>query len=93
MRTVGYFDCALITKEMTEFFHEAGYTHVLVYACKPCGTVDIIILGGRLRPPKREQIMKFNELKIQGVCYSVSRSKFLFGKPFELWNNKRWDVD
>ncbi len=93
MRAVGYFDCALITKEMTDFFHGAGYTHVLVYACKPCGTVDIAILGGRLRPPTREQICRFNELKIQGVCYSVSRNKFLFGRKITLWSNKHWDVD
>lgn len=93
MRVVEYFDCALIAKEMEEFFSSIGYTHVLAYAYKTYGEVDIVILGGRLRPLTQEQICRFNEMKIQGVCYNVIRTKFLFGKPIRLWSNKHWDVD
>lgn len=95
MKRIGEFDCGLITKDMDEFFSGIGYKHIFVYAVKASGTVDVIISGGRWRPPTKEQIAKFNDMKLNGACYTVSRVKWLrpFKRPFTLWSNKNWDTD
>lgn len=95
MRIIGELDCALTALEYQELFRNMGYKHILVYVVKKQGTVDIVILGGRKRPPTKAQIQKFNSMKILGVCYTVSRELFLpvIQRPIRLWSNKRWDVD
>ena len=92
MRIMGCIDRELAAKEYKEFFRGIGYEHISVYVPTP-GEISIIILGGRLRAPRKRDIAKFNRNKIHGVCYEVDRFICIFGRSIRLWSNRNWDVD
>lgn len=92
MRIMGKLDRLLTKKEYTEFFERMGYKDVCVGLVAD-GEVEIMICGGRLRPPKKADIAKFNQSKILGTCYTVKRMVWVFGRRVQLWSNRNWDVD
>lgn len=85
-------DPGMMALEMNKFFESLGYKHIVVYSVKEAREVDITILSGRLRPPRKCEIERFNDLKLNGVHYMVSRMKWLrlFKRPFKIWDSKKW---
>lgn len=85
-------DPGMMALEMNKFFESLGYKHIIVYSVKEAREVDITILSGRLRPPSKKDIDRFEDLKLSGVCYTVSRMKRI--RPFriflKIWDSKNW---
>lgn len=95
MKKIGELVPELMALEMNEFFGSLGYKHILVYSVKKTGTVEITITVGRVRPPSKKDIARFNAMKLNGVCYTVNRVKWLrlFKRPLKLWDSRNWDHD
>lgn len=86
---MGKMDCALEAMYITDFFRILGFKRVRVMVDNDCGTVEVALLKGRIRPLTRKEKAYFNRLKCWGVYYTVRR--VVHG--IKLWDNRNWDID
>lgn len=82
-------DCTLEAMYMTNFFEILGFKRVRVMVDNDRGTVEVVLLKGRIRPLTRREKAYFNQLKCWGVCYTVRRMI----RGIKLWDNRNWDMD